>query len=119
MIPSLKGWPTKAKEAPSPNEGRMTPLDTNPIFQFLGGKILNNFKVHRNYDQKQRKGVKNSKKYKSNNIFGYYFGEKNQESSRAGSIFCRIKLFEVRNMATISTSIINITTCFTYNRFAN
>ena len=30
MIPSLEGWPTKAKEAPSPYEVRLTPLDTNP-----------------------------------------------------------------------------------------
>ena len=37
MIPSLEGWPTKAKEAPSPHEVRMSPLDTNPVFQSLGG----------------------------------------------------------------------------------
>ena len=36
MIPSLEGWPTKAKEAPSPDEIRLTPLDTNPVFQCLG-----------------------------------------------------------------------------------
>ena len=36
MIPSLEGWPTKAKEAPSPHEVRMAPLDTNPVFQRLG-----------------------------------------------------------------------------------
>ena len=41
MIPSLEGWPTKAKEVPSPHEVRMSPLDTNPVFQSLGGK---NFK---------------------------------------------------------------------------
>ena len=35
MIPSLEGWPTKAKEAPSPHEVRLTPLDTNPVFQYL------------------------------------------------------------------------------------
>ena len=29
---SLEGWPTKAKEAPSPHEVRLTPLDTNPVF---------------------------------------------------------------------------------------
>ena len=38
MIPSLEGWPTKAKEAPSPHEVRMSLLDTNPVFQSLGGK---------------------------------------------------------------------------------
>ena len=31
MTPSLEGWPTKAKEAPSPHEVRLTPLDTNPV----------------------------------------------------------------------------------------
>ena len=33
MTPSLEGWPTKAKEAPSPHEVRLAPLDTNPVFQ--------------------------------------------------------------------------------------
>ena len=36
MIPSLEGKPTKAKEAPSPHEVRLTPLDNNPVFQCLG-----------------------------------------------------------------------------------
>ena len=36
MIASLEGWPTKAKEATSPHEVRMSPLDTNPVFQSLG-----------------------------------------------------------------------------------
>ena len=36
MTPSLEGWPTKAKEAPSPYEVRLAPLDTNPVFQSLG-----------------------------------------------------------------------------------
>ena len=35
MTPSLEGWPTKAKEAPSPHEVRLSPLDTNPVFQCL------------------------------------------------------------------------------------
>ena len=34
MIPLLAEWPTKAKEAPSPHEVRLTPLDTRPVFQF-------------------------------------------------------------------------------------
>ena len=38
MTPSLEGWPTKTKEAPSPHEVRLTPLDTNPVF-FVSGKI--------------------------------------------------------------------------------
>ena len=28
MTPSLEGWPTKAKEAPSPHEVRLVLLDT-------------------------------------------------------------------------------------------
>ena len=36
MTPSLEGWPTKAKEAPSPHEVRLAPLDTNPVVQSLG-----------------------------------------------------------------------------------
>ena len=36
MIPSLEGWPTKAKEAPFPHEVRLAPLDTNPVVQCLG-----------------------------------------------------------------------------------
>ena len=35
MIPSLERWPSKAKEAPSPHEVRLTPLDTNPVFLCL------------------------------------------------------------------------------------
>ena len=35
MTPSLEGWPTKAKEAHSPHEVRLAPLDTNPVFQSL------------------------------------------------------------------------------------
>ena len=39
MIPSLEVLPTKAKEAPSPQEVRLAPLDTNQVFQCLGDKI--------------------------------------------------------------------------------
>ena len=38
MIPSIEGWPTKAKEAPSSHEVRLTLLDTNPVFQYLRDK---------------------------------------------------------------------------------
>ena len=31
MIPSLKGWLTKLKEAPSPHKVRLAPLDTNLV----------------------------------------------------------------------------------------
>ena len=36
VIPSREVWPTKSKEATSPHEVRLTPLDTNPAFQCLG-----------------------------------------------------------------------------------
>ena len=36
VIPSLEGWPTKAKDAPSSHEVRLTLLDTNPVFHCLG-----------------------------------------------------------------------------------
>ena len=35
VTPSLEGWPTKAKEAPSPHEVRLAPLDNNPVFESL------------------------------------------------------------------------------------
>ena len=35
VTPSLEGWPTKAEEVYSPHEVRLTPLDTNPVFQCL------------------------------------------------------------------------------------
>ena len=34
MTPTLEGWPTKAKEAPSPHKVRLALLDTNLVFQF-------------------------------------------------------------------------------------
>ena len=37
MTPSLKGWPTKAKQAPSPHEVKLAPLGTNPAIQSLEG----------------------------------------------------------------------------------
>ena len=37
VTPSLEGWSTTAKETTSPNEVRLAPLDTNPVFQSLGG----------------------------------------------------------------------------------
>ena len=32
MTASLEGWPTKAKEAPSPHELRLAPPDSNLVF---------------------------------------------------------------------------------------
>ena len=48
MAPSLEGWPTKAKEAPSPHEVRLAPLDTNPVFQCLRDKKIQSEKSERN-----------------------------------------------------------------------
>ena len=39
VTPSLEGWPTKAKEAPSAHEVRLTLLDTNPVFLMSQGDI--------------------------------------------------------------------------------
>ena len=36
MTPSLEGWPTKAKEAPSPHEVRLAPLDITQYFNVSG-----------------------------------------------------------------------------------
>ena len=36
MTPLVEGLPAKAKEALSPHEVRLAPLDTNPVFQCLG-----------------------------------------------------------------------------------
>ena len=48
MTPSLEKWPTKAKEAPSPHEVRLAPLDTNPVFQCLRDKKIQSEKSERN-----------------------------------------------------------------------
>ena len=43
MTPSLEGLSTKAKEAPSPHELRLAPLDTNPVFQCLHVTVWDKF----------------------------------------------------------------------------
>ena len=40
VTPSLEGRSTKGKDAPSPHEVRLAPLDTNPAFHSLGDKLL-------------------------------------------------------------------------------
>ena len=35
MTQSLEGWPTKAKDAPSPHRVRLALLDTDPVFSRL------------------------------------------------------------------------------------
>ena len=49
MIPSLEGWPTKAKEAPFPHEVRLAPLDTNPVFQNLEGNLYLVFEIYQQF----------------------------------------------------------------------
>ena len=39
VIPPLEVGPTKAKEAPFPHKVRLTPLESNPVFQCLGDKM--------------------------------------------------------------------------------
>ena len=45
MKPSLEGLPTKTKEAPSPDEVRLAPLDTNPVFQCNGNRDSNMIRI--------------------------------------------------------------------------
>ena len=41
VTPSLEGWPTKAKHAPSPHEVRLTQLDTNSVFFLMSWVVTN------------------------------------------------------------------------------
>ena len=43
MTPSREGWPTKAEEAPSSHEVRLTLLDTNPESQCLEDNKLKEY----------------------------------------------------------------------------
>ena len=38
MTPLLEGWPTKAKEAPSPHDLTLAPSDTNAVFHYFSEK---------------------------------------------------------------------------------
>ena len=79
MIPSLEGWPTKAKEAPSPHEVRLTPLDTNPVFQNLGGGIVKR-SIRENLKKRifhNMKSEKNPKSYLA--VYILIKGRKTQE----------------------------------------
>ena len=40
VTPTLEGWSTKAKKVNSRHEGRLTALDTNPLFQCLSSLLL-------------------------------------------------------------------------------
>ena len=68
VTPSIEGWPTKAKETPSPHEVTLALLDTNPVFQSLGAacskqagaafqfiKLL--FVIRKMHDQKKPKAA--------------------------------------------------------------
>ena len=56
VIPSLEGWPTKAKGAPSPHEVRLTLLGTKTVFQCLEDK--NNSKDNSKKTPRQMSGGK-------------------------------------------------------------
>ena len=43
FLSSLKGWPTKAKEAPFPHKLTLTPLDTKTVFQLFSILIIFNY----------------------------------------------------------------------------
>ena len=45
MTPSLEVWPTKTKEALSPPELKLAPLDTNPVFPCLTTTIPEDIKL--------------------------------------------------------------------------
>ena len=51
MIPSLEGWPTKAKEAPSLHEVRLTLLDTNSVFLNGANPEISNFRLFEALEQ--------------------------------------------------------------------
>ena len=77
MTPSLEGWPTKAKEAPSPHEVRISLLDTNPVFQSLrGSKILEKLMYKRLYTFLE----------KNNGFFPYRFGFRTNHSRNSALI---------------------------------
>ena len=42
MTPSLEAWPTEAKEAPSPHDVKLAPLDTKPVTECLKGDMIQN-----------------------------------------------------------------------------
>ena len=60
MTPSPEGLPTKAKEAPSPHEVRLAPLDNNPIFQGLRANLQSKIKDANKRDKYSSKLVPKS-----------------------------------------------------------
>ena len=73
MTPSLGGWPAKAKEAPSPHEVRLAPLDTKPGFLSLGGNLGKGFSNYLSTDIKLSK-TQLSKMIQSEGFLGRLLG---------------------------------------------
>ena len=65
MIPSLELWPTKAKETSPSHEVRLTPLDTNRVFQCLGDEYpwqsMNRDENQMKYEIKRKYEIMNVK----------------------------------------------------------
>ena len=60
MAPSLEEWPIKTKEAPSPHEVRLTPMDINPVFECLRKSIAlfcSSIKTQRNLKYKHHSHI--------------------------------------------------------------
>ena len=55
MIPLLEGWSTKAKEALFPHDVKMILLDTNPVFECLGIRVIPKI-ILRKYPNVRREG---------------------------------------------------------------
>ena len=78
VIPSLEGQTTKVKEAPSPHEVRLTPLDTNWVFQCLGDKRFFNHEAL----QTMKRMYINITSLPNTNSFQYSFSEVETEFVR-------------------------------------
>ena len=57
MTPSLERWTTKAKEAPSPHEVRIAPLDTIPVFLVQPSMPVQNLPVFPGYYNDSRLSI--------------------------------------------------------------
>ena len=57
VIPSLEGWPTKAKKVPSPHDVRLAPLDTYPVFQSVGRKVSKDLSKDRNIGKSLKRNL--------------------------------------------------------------
>ena len=57
MTPSLKGWPTKAEEAPSPHEVRLSHWTPTQYFNVLGINLTNVFQFVSSYTTKKEYNI--------------------------------------------------------------